>query len=97
VSRTVRAKAGMVLVALVALAVLSSGASPGFPLGGVPRAVASVPKAVGKSIAKALGAKPDKPSPPKGSGQRGASSFAVSDIPRRYLGIYTTRPRHARA
>jgi hypothetical protein len=89
VNRTLRAKAGVVLVALVALAMVSSGASPGFPLGGVPQAVASVPKAVGKSIAKALGAKPDKPSRPKSSGQRGASSFAVSDIPRRYLGIYT--------
>jgi hypothetical protein len=88
VSRSVRAKAGVVAAALVALAVLSSGASPGFPLGGVPQAVASVPRAVGKSIAKALGAKPDKPSAPKSSAQRGASGFAVSDIPRRYLGIY---------
>jgi hypothetical protein len=89
VNRTLRAKAGLVLAALLALAVLSSGASPGFPLSGLPQAVASVPKAVGKSVAKALGAKPDKPSRPESSGQRGASAFAVSDIPRRYLGLYT--------
>jgi hypothetical protein len=89
VNRTVRAKAGVVLVALLTLAVLSSGASPGFPLSGLPQAVASVPKAVGRSVAEALGAKPDQPSRPKGSGQRGASGFAVSDIPRRYLAIYT--------
>ena len=69
------------LVALLMLAVMSSRASPGFPL-------AEVPKAVGKSIAKALGAKPDRPAQPKGTGQRGASSFALADIPRRYLGFY---------
>jgi hypothetical protein len=88
VNRTLRAKAGVVVVALVALAVLSSGASPGFPLAGVHKAVAGVPKAVGKSIAKALGAKPDRPARPKSPGQRRASAFAVSDIPRRYLGFY---------
>jgi hypothetical protein len=81
VSRTVRAKAGAALVALVMLAVLSSRASPGFPL-------AAVPKAVGQSIAKALGAKPDRPAGTSGNGQRGASSFALADIPRRYLGFY---------
>jgi hypothetical protein len=81
VNRTVRAKAGAVLVALVMLAMLSSRASPGFPL-------AAVPKAVGQSIAKALGAKPDRPASPRGNGQRGASSFALADIPRRYLGFY---------
>jgi hypothetical protein len=89
VNRTARAKLGVVLVALLTLAVLSSGASPGFPLSGLPQAVASVPKAVGKSVAKALGAKPEKPSRPKASGERGASGLAVSDIPRRYLAIYT--------
>ncbi|MGH2813560.1 MAG: hypothetical protein ACRDLC_00235, partial [Actinomycetota bacterium] len=68
------------LVALLTLAVLSSRASPGFPL-------ADVPKAVGRSIAKVLGAKPEKKAPAKVGGQR-ASSFALSDIPRRYLGIY---------
>ena len=41
-----RTKAGAVLLALLTLAVLSSRASPGFPL-------ADVPKAVGRSIAKA--------------------------------------------
>ncbi|HJW35997.1 MAG TPA: hypothetical protein VJ769_05120, partial [Actinomycetes bacterium] len=81
-NRSVRAKGGAVLVALLMLALLSSRASPGFPL-------AEVPKAVGRSIAKALGAKPDRPAPPKGTGERGASSFALADIPRRYLDFYT--------
>jgi hypothetical protein len=82
VNRTVGAKAGAVLAALLALAMLSSRASPGFPL-------AEVPKAVGRSIAKALGAAPEKPSRERKTGQHGASSFALADIPRRYLGFYT--------
>jgi hypothetical protein len=82
VNRDVRTKGGAVLVALLMLAVMSSRASPGFPL-------ADVPRAVGKSIAKAFGAKPGAPARPKGTGQRGASSFALADIPRRYLGFYT--------
>ena len=75
-------KAGSVLVALLTLAVLSSSASPGYSL-------AQVPKAVGKSIAKALGATPKAPAGPRETGQRGASSFALADIPRRYLDFYT--------
>jgi hypothetical protein len=82
VNRNARSKAGAVLVALLALALMSSRASPGFPL-------ADVPKAVGRSIAKALGAEPERPAKPKVAGQRGASSYAMSDIPRRYLGLYT--------
>ena len=71
-NRTIGTKAGAVLVALLTLAVLSSRASPGFPL-------ADVPMAVGKTIAKALGAKPKPPAIPKGSGgQRGASSSALA-------------------
>ena len=77
-----RAKAGAVVVALLMLAVMSSRASPGFPL-------AEVPKVVGRTIVKALGAKPARPAPPRPPAQRGASSYALSDIPRRYLGIYT--------
>ncbi|HTF58415.1 MAG TPA: hypothetical protein VK713_00720, partial [Actinomycetes bacterium] len=77
-----RAKAGAAVVALLMLAVMSSRASPGFPL-------AEVPKAVGRSIVKALGTKPARPAPPRPPAQRGASSYALSDIPRRYLGIYT--------
>jgi len=82
VNRTGRTKAGAVLVALLTLAVLSSGASPGFPL-------AEVPRAVGKSIAKALGAKPERPSGSGEPAQRGASAFALADIPKRYLGFYS--------
>jgi hypothetical protein len=78
----VRSQAAAVLVALLALAVLSSRASPGFPL-------ADVPKAVGRTIAKALGVKPAREARPKVDAQRGASSFALSDIPPRYLGFYT--------
>jgi hypothetical protein len=82
VNQSTRTKAGAVVIALLTLAVLSSRASPGFPL-------ADVPKAVGRSIAKALGAGPERPARPKEAGQRGASSFALSDIPRRYLTFYT--------
>jgi hypothetical protein len=82
VNRTVGARTGAVLVALLTLAVLSSSASPGYSL-------AQVPRSVGKSIAKALGAVPKAPAKPADTGQRGASSFALADIPRRYLGFYT--------
>jgi hypothetical protein len=82
VNRTLGTKAGAALVALLTLAVLSSSASPGFPL-------AEVPTAVGKTIARALGAKPEPPASARGTGQRGASSFALADIPRRYLSFYT--------
>jgi hypothetical protein len=81
VRRTFGTKAGAVVVALLTLALLSSRASPGFPL-------AEVPKSVGRTIAKALGAKPDRPARSKPAAQRGASSFALADIPRRYLGFY---------
>jgi hypothetical protein len=90
VNRSVRVQAGAVLVALLTLAVLSSRASPGFPL-------ADVPKAVGRSIAKALGTRPDRPAQPKQTSQRGASSFALSDIPRRYLDFYTEAASTCRA
>jgi hypothetical protein len=82
VNRTGRTKAGAVLVALLTLALLSSRASPGFPL-------ADVPRAVGKSIAKALGAKPGRADRSGEPAQRGASSFALADIPKRYLGFYS--------
>jgi hypothetical protein len=82
VSGSTRSKAATVLVALLALAMLSSRASPGFPL-------ADVPKAVGRTIAKALGAKPDREARPKTETRKGASSLARSDIPPRYLEYYT--------
>jgi hypothetical protein len=83
VNQSARTRGGAVLLALLTLAVLSSRASPGFPLADVPRAAV-------RSIAKALGTKPERPARPKPpAAQRGASSFALSDIPRRYLGIYT--------
>jgi hypothetical protein len=81
VNRTAKAKASAVLVALLALAMLSSRASPGFPL-------ADVPRAVGRTIAKALGAAPKPPAREAAAGEHGASSFALGDIPGRYLGIY---------
>ena len=80
-NQPVRTRAGAALVALVILALLSGHASPGFPL-------ADVPKVVGRSIAKALGSKPRPPALPKDTGRLGASSFAMSDIPRRYLVFY---------
>jgi hypothetical protein len=92
VTQDPRTRVGAVLVALVTLAVLSGQASPGFPL-------AQVPKAVGRSIAKAITAMPTAPAPapPQDAGQRGASSFAVADIPRRYLDIYTGAAATCRA
>jgi hypothetical protein len=78
----VRTKGAAVLVALLALALMSSRASPGF-------ALADVPKAVGRSIAKAISASPGWAAPQRPAGERGASSFALSDIPPRYLGFYT--------
>jgi hypothetical protein len=87
VTREVRAGAAGVMLALLALAVLSSRASPGFPL-------AEVPKAVGKVVGRALGGVAQgvgrrAGAPDRGAGQQGASSFAVADIPRRYLALYT--------
>jgi hypothetical protein len=90
VSRDLRTRAGAVLVALLTLAVLSSRASPGFPL-------ADVPKAVGRSIAKALMPKPEKKELPKQAAERGASAFAISDIPRRYLELYSDAASECRA
>jgi hypothetical protein len=86
VTREVRAGAAGVMIALLALALLSSRASPGFPL-------AAVPKAVGKVVARALGGAAEgagrrTAAPGRGGGQQGASSFAVTDIPRRYLALY---------
>jgi hypothetical protein len=82
VTPALRVKGGAVVVALLVLALLSSRASPGFPL-------ADVPRAVGKSIAKVLGATPARAKPKHPAAGNGASSFAVADIPRRYLGLYT--------
>jgi hypothetical protein len=87
VTREVRAGAAGVMIALLALALLSSRASPGFPL-------AEVPKAVGKVVVRALGGAAEgagrrAAAPGSGGGQQGASSFAVADIPRGYLTLYT--------
>jgi hypothetical protein len=82
VTPALRVKGVAVVVALLVLALLSSRASPGFPL-------ADVPRAVGKSIAKVLGATPARAKPKHPAAGHGASSFAVADIPRRYLGLYT--------
>jgi hypothetical protein len=86
VNRTSGARAGAVVVALLALALLSSRASPGFPL-------AEVPKAVGRAVARALGAEPERPARERRPARHGASSFALSDIPRQYLGFYTQAAR----
>jgi hypothetical protein len=85
VTRDVRAGAAGVVIALLALAVLSSRASPGFPL-------VEVPKAVGEAVARALGGQ-DRPAreraaPQRAAGRGGASSFAMSDIPVRYRTLY---------
>jgi hypothetical protein len=82
VNRTVKAKGGAVLVALLVLAMLAGRASPGFPL-------AEVPKAVGKSIARALSPGPAKAAADRPGADLAASSFALSDIPRRYLAFYS--------
>ncbi|HEV8371828.1 MAG TPA: hypothetical protein VGR68_01385, partial [Actinomycetota bacterium] len=70
-----------VVLALVALAVLASRASPGFPLG-------EVPQSVGRSIARALGVAAGASGGERSAGRRGASAFAVADIPRGYYDLY---------
>ena len=85
-TREVRAGAAGVMIALLSLAVLSSRASPGFPL-------AEVPKAVGKVVVRALGGGDEGAGRRAGGtgrtgGQEGASSFAVADIPGRYRALY---------
>jgi hypothetical protein len=82
VTPTLKVKGGAVLAALLALALLSSRASPGFPL-------VQVPSAVGKSIARVLGVATERPKRQQAPSEQGASSLALSDIPRRYLGLYT--------
>jgi hypothetical protein len=84
VTRDARAGATGIVIALLALAVLSSRASPGFP-------IVEVPKAVGKAVVRALGQ--DRPARERATrepaaGRGGASSFAVSDIPGRYRSLY---------
>jgi hypothetical protein len=96
VIQTTRAKLLGVSVALLALALLSGRASPGFPLAGV----AAVPKAVQRTISHALKAAKLPPArrpaqPP--ADQQGASAFAVADIPRRYLELYTRAAGACRA
>jgi hypothetical protein len=83
VTREVRAGAAGVMIALLALAVLSSRASPGFPL-------AEVPKAVGKAVVRALGGGDERATRRSGGagGEEGASSLALADIPRRYRTLY---------
>jgi hypothetical protein len=83
VTREVRAGAAGVMIALLALAVLSSRASPGFPL-------AEVPKAVGKAVVRALSGGDERAGRGSGGagGQEGASTFALADIPRRYHALY---------
>jgi hypothetical protein len=70
------------MIALLALAVLSSRASPGFPLAGVP-------KAVGEAVVRALGGGGERAAR-RSVGQEGASSFALADIPQRYRTLYVT-------
>ena len=82
-TREVRAGAAGVMIALLALAVLSSRASPGFPL-------AEVPKAVGKAVVRALGGGGGQPAGRQAGGHQGASSFAVADIPQRYRTLYVS-------
>ena len=89
-TREVKARAAGVMIALLALAVLSSRASPGFPL-------AEVPAAVGKSIVRALGGVAERPAREPRRAEQGASSFALADIPRRYLSIYAQAASACRA
>jgi hypothetical protein len=77
------------MIALLALAVLASRASPGFPL-------AEVPKAVGKAVVQALGGARDLGAggrPAAVAGQAGASAFAMADIPDRYRTLYAGAAR----
>ena len=81
--RAVAGQAGAAVAALLALAVLAGSASPGFPLG-------KVPAAVGRTVSKALHPKrkPAPPPAPEPASGKGASRFALADIPRAYLDLY---------
>ncbi len=83
--RTTKLKGGGAFAALLLLAVMASSASPGFSLGAAPRAI-------GRSIGKAIQAARDPGSARDSGGgdARGASRFALADIPARYLRLYTT-------
>jgi hypothetical protein len=84
VTREVKANAAGVMIALLALAVLSSRASPGFPL-------AEMPKAVGKAVVQALSGARDLGAgrrPTVVASQEGASAFALADIPPSYRTLY---------
>jgi hypothetical protein len=74
-------KGAGVVLALVVLALLASRASPGFPL-------AEASQSVGRSIARALGVDAGKGGGQRPAERRGASGFAVTDIPRGYYDLY---------
>jgi hypothetical protein len=66
-----------VVAGLLALAVLASAASPGFPVGHLPAAVA---RALGHQPAPGAGADPTRPGD--------ASAHALADVPPAYLALY---------
>jgi hypothetical protein len=89
VTRGLKANLAGVMIALLALAVLASRASPGFPL-------TDVPKAVGKAVVQALGGARDLGAgrgPAVVATQEGASAFAMADIPARYRTLYAGAAR----
>jgi hypothetical protein len=89
VTRGLKANLAGVMIALLALAVLASRASPGFPL-------AEVPKAVGKAVVQALGGARDLGAgrrPAVVAAQEGASAFAMADIPAGYRTLYAGAAR----
>ena len=81
-SRRARWQLTLAVVALCLLAVLAGGASPGFPIRGLPGAI-------GARLAGALGGRAHPALPPVAD-LRGvaASSFALADIPSEYLAYY---------
>jgi len=84
--RRARLKGGAAVAALLVLAVLAGSASPGFSLAAVPRALGRGASAVLRATTQ-----PPTPSPPGRPGPTPpASALALADIPRRYLGLYTT-------
>jgi hypothetical protein len=90
VSPSFKVKCTTAICGLLALALLTGRASPGFPL-------LKVSTAVGRAIHQTLSPKPSKPAAPVVATVARASAFALSDIPSDYLGLYITAAKRCPA
>ncbi len=91
VNRSVRTRAGAVLVALLMLAVMSSRASPGFPLADVPKAVGTLDRQGARGQARSSPPSPRGPASAAPARSRSPTSPAATSA------STPTRPRPAAA